>query len=275
MILEHILKNILYYFLPIVIPSTIAVIASEKIHQKRKIIFLGNSLLFIFIIVFSLVTRPPGASLEVELAFYALREGPGGSYELRSLIGAGIPSLLGIDLETGKIKGVPVVHSGEQFQMRLKLNRKAYMYIFQVYINTASPDLKSELRQRFPSEKPHQLNPVSSDGWLEVPSTDGTWRFGQKPGIEIFLVYVSTRSFDGIKGEIERILEKTRNLTDRETILESLQQSLRALAPCLPKTSGMFEHNLKSVIPGEVKTYSYQAQNGKTALLCQFIRHAE
>lgn len=266
--LGHIMKSILVYFLPLAIPSTIALLVSERIRAKKGIVLWGNLFVFLFVFTYSLLTLLPEKPLQVELAFYALHEKPDNTYELRSLLGQGVPEFLGIEKELGEVKGVPIARSGEQSQMRLKLNRKGYAYVFHLDTTFA------EVRQLFPSEEVQQSNPVPSDSWIGLPSSVSTWKFDQKPGLEVFLAYISSKESNDIKAEIVQIVEEAkRSSADRAAVLENLKQRFTALAPCSPTSSGEFVHNLTGVLPHKVKTYAYQAQDGQCALVCQFVLH--
>lgn len=268
MILEHIMKNILYYFLPLAVSSTIALLTSEKIRARKKIVFWGNLLLFVFVITFSLLTRPAETPLQAEWAFYALHDKPGGKYELRTLLGEGAPSFLGLEDKLWEIKGVPIVHSGEESQMRLRVNRKGYLYVFHFDSTFA------EMRQLFPSKDIQRSNPVPSDSWVELPTGAKTWRFDKNPGLEVFLAYISTKESNDIRERIWGIVEDVRKgSAGRITMLQNLLQRLEALAPSNYTFSGQLRHNLMGVIPQTVKTFAYQAQDGRSALLCQFVKH--
>lgn len=268
MILEHIMKNILYYFLPLAISSTIALLSSKKIRSRKQILFWGNLVFFIFVITFSVLTRPAEKPLQTEWSFYALHDKPDATYELHTLLGEGTPTFLGLNESLGEIEGVPTVHSGEQAQIRLKLNRKGYVYVF--HFDTTF----TEIRQLFPSKNIQQSNPVSSDSWVELPTGAKTWTFNNIPGVEVFLVYVSTKESNDIRERIGEIVEDVRTSSaDRATILENLLQRLEALAPSNRTLSGQFRHNLTGVVPPTVKSFAYQAQDGRSVLLYQFVKH--
>jgi hypothetical protein len=109
---------------------------------------------------------------------------------------------------------------------------------------------------------------------VELPSGTKTWTFDENAGLEVFVAYVSSKESSDVKAKIVHIVEQARKSSaGRVTVLETLHQRLTALAPCNPKGSGEFVHNLTGVIPSRVETYAYQAQNGRSALLCQIVQH--
>ncbi len=268
MLLKTILNNLLISFLPLAISSTIAILAIEKIRAKRKIVLWGNLALFIIVIIYSVITCPEPQPLQVEWAFYALKEEAIGSYELRTLLGEGKPPFLGLEPKYGEVKGIPEVYSGEQAQMRIRLNRKGYVYIF--HFDTTF----TAVRQLFPAEEIHQTNPVKSDYWIEIPSGAKTWQFDKKVGLEIFLCYISLKRSDDIKQNITNIIDIVKKSSaNKNAILDSLQNQLLALAPIHFISSGEYEHNLTGISPFKVKTCLYQAQDKGSALLLQFVWH--
>lgn len=268
MLLRIILNNLLISFLPLAISSTIAILAIEKIRAKRNLILWGNIALFIIVISYSVITCPTPEALQVEWAFYALKEEGIGSYEIHSLLGEGSPSLLGLENEYGKLKGIPVVYSGEHAQMRFKLNRKGYIYIF--HFDTSF----TAIRQLFPAEEIHRSNPIQSDYWVEIPPRVKTWQFDANPGLEVFLCYVGLKKSDDIKENITNIINAaTKSSAQKKAILDSLQNQLIALAPIHFISSGEYEHNLTGVTPSKVKTCICQSQDKESALLLQFVWH--
>jgi hypothetical protein len=268
MIFKQIMKDLLYYFLPLAVPSTIALITSEKIRAKKKVILLGNLSLLVFVTAFSLISLPNKTPLQAEWAFYVLKDKHDNSYELRSLLGEGTPTFLGLENQHGEVKGVPVVYSGEQSQIRIRLNHKGYVYVF--HFDTYF----RKVRQLFPSDDVHLSNPVISNSWIALPSSVKTWRFDQKTGIEGFLVYISSNEPSDIKLTINNLAETVIKEGGGEAlILRRLQQKLRALAPCNLTGNGELEHNLNGVIPRDTETHIYKAQDGKSAIIIQFLRH--
>jgi len=206
--------------------------------------------------------------LEVELAFYALNEKPNNTYELGSLLGKGTPQFLGLDKKIAEIKGVPTVFSKEQSQMRIKLNRKGYVYVF--HFDTTF----TEVRQLFPADEILETNPIPSDGWLELPSTDSAWHFDNKPGLEIFLVYASSKESNNIRNKIVKIIDQAKTSSaGLEITLQRLKHEFETFAPCNPTKSGEFVHNLTGVIPASVKTFAFQAKDRRSALIYQFVYH--
>ena len=101
---------------------------------------------------------------------------------MHPLLGEGSPLFLGLEPKYGELKGIPVVYSGEQPQMRIRLNRKGYLYIFHFDFDTTF----TTVRQLFPADEIHGSNPVQSDYWVEIPPGLKTWQFDAKPGFEFF-----------------------------------------------------------------------------------------
>jgi hypothetical protein len=268
MFLKHILHNIVVYFLPVALPSTAALIAVEAVRKHWKLVALVNSLLLTFVIFYSALTLPPEIPLEVEWAFYAMHQSPGSTYQARNLLGQAEPGFLGLIDTLGWVDGIPTVYSGDQSQMRFKLNRKGYLYAF--HFDTTF----SEVRQLFPSKDVKLTNPVQENVWLEFPSKHGTWRFDQKPGLEVFLVYVSSKPSDHIPVKVKEMIEQsTKASVNKAGILEDLRRRLKAFADCNATGSGALAHELTSVKPPKVTTYSYQAQDKRSVLLSCFVRH--
>jgi hypothetical protein len=268
MLLAHIMKNLLYIFFPLAIPSSIALFTSEKVRAKKKIVLIGNLILFGFVVAFSFVTLPVEESLQVDWAFYALANESGENYKLRSLLGEGIPTFLGLEETQGEIRRVPVIQSGDQCQMRIRLNRKGYVYVF--HFDTAL----WELNRLSPTEDVLNSNPMAPDSWISLPSVAKTWKFNDKPGFEVFLTYVSIKKPKKIGDTVNDIVETIRKNSEKISIsMDQFQQQFRALAPCNLTVTGDMAHNLNGVLPENVKTYSCQAHDGKSALLFQFLRH--
>jgi len=258
----------MYYLLTIIIPNTIALIAIKNKNLRMKIILWGNLALFIIVIFYSVITCPKPQPLQVEWAFYALKEEAIGSYGMHSLLGEGKPKFLGLEPKYGELKGIPEVYSGEQAQMRFKLNRKGYVYIF--HFDTTF----TEVRQLFPADEIQGSNPVQSDYWVEIPPGAKTWKFDETPGLEVFFCYVSLKKSDDIKKNIINIIDAARiSSANKIAMLDSLQNQLLKLAPIHFISSGEYEHNLTGVSPSKVKTCIYQAQDKGSALLLQFVWH--
>lgn len=268
MLLVSILKNLIYYYLPITIPATITLLTIKKIKARKKYILWGNLVLFIIVIIYSVITSPKPDPLQVEWAFYTLKQKAIGSYEMHTLLGEGSPTFLGLENEYGELKGIPIVHSGEEAQMRIRLNRKGYVYIF--HFDTTF----TTVRQLFPSEEIQGSNHVQADCWIEVPPGIKTWRFDEKPGLEVFLCYVGLKKSKEIKESISSLIDSVvKRSANRTEILDTLQNQLLALAPIHFISSGEYEHNLTGVTPYKVKTCIYQAQDKQSVLLLQFVWH--
>lgn len=264
----HILQNLLFFFLPLALSSTFALLGSKKIRAKRKIIIWGNSILFVIVIIYSVMASPAKEALQVEWTFYGLNEESVGSYKMHSLLGEGAPSFLDLESEPGKVEGIPDVHSGEHAQMRFNINRKGYVYVF--HFDTTFNTFK----RLFPSDNIQQSNPVQPDYWIEIPTGDETWRFNLEPGLEVFLCYISLTESKDIEETIRKIINDAKiSSSDNTGILDSLQKQLKALALVNFISSGEYEHNLAGIVPEKVKTNIYQARNKQSALILQFIRH--
>jgi len=268
MLIKHILQNILLYFLPLAVPSTVGLLAIEVVRKRWKLVAFGNAVVLMLVVFYSVLTRPAHIPLQVEWAFYAMHEKPDSTYDLWTLLGEGEPTFLGLEDQLGEIKGLPIVHTGDHSQMRIRLNRKGYIYVF--HFDTTF----SQVRQLLPSDDVQLSNPVPSDSWIELPSSSATWKLDPNPGIEVFLAYVSSKESYDIGEEVERIVEEARKGSVRSAaVLKNVQQRLKALGPCNPTISGEVAHNLTGVTPPKVRTYAYRAEDGRTALLCQFVRH--
>lgn len=129
-------------------------------------------------------------------------------------------------------------------------------------------------KQLFPSGKIQQSNPVQSNYWVEIPSGPKTWRIDSKPGLEVFLCYISLKESNTIKENINKIINDIKvRFSEKTIILDLLQKQLSSIAPINFVRSGKYEHNLTGIVPYKVKTNVYQARNKQSALLLQFIRH--
>ena len=117
---DYLLKNILIFFLPVAIPSTIALLAIEKFRKRIQLIILGNIFIFIIIVLYTIISFPKPDPLIAEVAFYALEKKPAGGYLIRNLLGESSSSYLGLEKSLEQIEHLPIVNSGEGIQMRIK-----------------------------------------------------------------------------------------------------------------------------------------------------------
>ena len=260
MVIKHILHYILLYFLPVAAPATAALLAIGSIRRRWKWIVFGNVLFLIFIMTYSIVTCPVANPLLAEWAFYTLELKPDGTYAMRSLLCQGDPAFLGVREDV--MKELPIAHSGDQTQMRFRLNRQAYVYVF--HFDTTF----SKARQLFPTEDAKISNPMPSDVWVEIPSSKGVWTFDQNPGIEGFVAFVSTKKPTNIQDKVKEIIEEARTAHADTVLLQNVCQRLTDLAPCDPGIRGVYTPESAGIV-----TYRYQSQDGQSALLYQFIRH--
>ena len=268
MLLVAILKNLIYYFLPIAIPASIALLVIKNKKTRTTLILWWNLVLIIIIITYSVITYPKSKPLQVEWAFYAIKEEAIGKYELHTLLGEGKPAFLGLEKEYSEMKGIPAVFSGQVAQMRIRLNRKGYVYIFHFDTTFES------LRQLFPADEIRRSNPVQSDFWLEIPPEIKTWQFDTKPGLEVFLCYVSLKKSNSINEDISSIINSvSKSSVNKSAVLDSVQNQLHSLAPRHFISSGEYEHNLTGVTPYKVKTSIYQALDKESVSLLQFVWH--
>ncbi|MGA1871403.1 MAG: DUF4384 domain-containing protein [bacterium] len=266
-LLKYVIKT-LYYYLPVAISSTIGLLTSQKVRSKKKIILTINIVLFLSAIIYSFVIYPGKTPLQCEFAFYSLEKVSKWRYKQASLLSEGTPVFLGLKEKQGEIKGIPIVQSDNGFQMRLKLNKKGYVYIFHLDSNIFN------LRQLFPSEDVQQQNPIAPDAWIVLPSEERKWELDEKSGIELFIAYFSVRKSNKIKREIEEIIKGLKGGSiDRESMLKTMQKELKAFAPYNFERTEALKHNMNSVMPKEIKICVYKAQNSQELLLSQFLWH--
>lgn len=271
MLIKHVLTNLMYFFLPVLGGSILALATNRVPPIWKKRILLLCLLSFIGVIAVSIVTAPSPESLQVEWAFYSLSENPDSTYDLQTLLGAEEPDeieLLGVRDTLGRIKGLPVVQSGDHAQMRVKPNRRSYVHIFHF------DSTFGEVRRLFPSADIDVTNPIPSGSWAEFPVGTDSWTFDQMPGLEMFVVYVSTKESSQVETMIRKIVQQAADSLDVwSERADHVRNRLRSLGRCSSVSPGEYVHNMAGVIQPGVRSFGFQTHNGESAVLLQMVQH--
>lgn len=266
--LKYILNNILIYYLPIAITLTLGIIAIKIIKKKLFIIIVSNTILLLTIIIITLCLIPPTKPLQVEIALYSLTKLPDDVYTLKNLVSENSKEFLSISNKLGDIKTLPEVNSGDEIQIRLKLNRKASLYLF--HFDTTS----ISLRQLFPSSDIKFNNPLPADSWIELPANRKSWTVDQNPGIEIFLIFVSSKDSPQAFNRINKLLASVKsNYKDRFLMLKQFDLELLSIGSYYQVSNGELAHNLSCTSPTKVTTLILCGKYMDDLLFWQYIQH--
>jgi Domain of unknown function (DUF4384) len=271
--LNDLLKNLLPFFLGIVASWTASMFAVKNKALRKRLIIWGNItivLIFLAVSVISFLTAPSIEPLQAEIAFYALHEKPDETYELYNLLGEAetSPKYLGLTDSLGHVKGLPIANSGDGIQIRVKLNRKGYLYIF--HFDTTA----MTLRQLFPTIEMAITNPLPAESWIELPSPEDVWTLDSKTSLEAFLIMANKSAREDIQISLNGFLERIKTeKTDRLSMIQKFEQELSALGSCFYLRSGELSHGLHSASPPLVKTRTFRGKEEKTLMLWQLVQH--
>lgn len=137
-----------------------------------------------------------------------------------SVLGAGyFIRLKKDDGSTQDVLASRIFHSGERFQLGVKVNRPSFVYIY-------NKDGSGQIAQLYP--QPGQANFVDAMGVVFFPA-QGSFQFDNAPGDEQLLVYVSPRELKQAQGLVAS--------SAPDVILDPAMMPVRGSAPGCPVTT--------------------------------------
>jgi hypothetical protein len=268
--LEHLLGNLLIFFLPSVIAWTVGILALSIVPQssKKKFIVWGDVGILGFVIMISYFTAPEPEPLQMEIAFYALQKKQDNVYALNNLLVEENPEYLGLTDTLGYFRKLPVARSGEELKIRLRLNQDAHIYIF--HFDTT----EIELRQIFPAQNIDMRNPLHAESWIELPSPISTWTLDTEPGLEAFVIFATKQESNEVREDISKLLQNVKGKTIHGmAMIQKLDRNFVDFWTSFLVKSDELVHGIYGASPKSLTTRIYRGREKHKLMIWQYVQH--